>query len=383
VLIVAPTLARAQADDAAAMIARIEAPQHPSRGGLDAMTLQQVMAKFHVPGVSVAVIRDFKVHWTRAYGVADQETGRPVNDRTLFQAASISKPLTAMAVLALVQRGQLDLDRDVNGYLRSWHVPASQLTSTQSVTLRALLSHTSGSDDGFGFPGYQPGAPRPALVQILEGQPPSNVGPVRFVRPPYQAYKYSGGGIVIVQQLLADVTSRPFADFLRTMVLEPLGMTGSSFEQPLPDSLAVLAARAHDGQGRVMEVPWHVYPEQAAAGLWTTPSDLARFLIEVQHGLSGQPTRVLSRQSVMEMVTPVGAGPFGVGLIVQRTGQGWYFNHSGGNWGFGADLLGHFRKGYGVVIMTNGEGGGPLIEEIEARVAAAYGWDSLDKPLVR
>jgi CubicO group peptidase (beta-lactamase class C family) len=175
---------RAQ-DDAQELIARIEAPQSPNRQGLDGFNLPELMRRLHVPGLSIAVIRDFKIHWLKAYGIADVESGRPVEINTLFQAASISKPVTAMAAMRLVDEHRLSLDDDINTILKSWHVHG------HAVTPRSLMSHTSGADDGFGFPGYDPSVPRPTLVQILDGKPPSNVGPVLFARPPYQAYKYA------------------------------------------------------------------------------------------------------------------------------------------------------------------------------------------------
>lgn len=220
-------------------------------------------------------------------------------------------------------------------------------------------------------------------MQILDGRPPSNMGPVLFARPPYQGYKYSGGGLEIMQLALTDLTGRPFAEFLRSTVLVPLGMADSSYEQPPAAALAERAARAHDAQGRRSQTPWHVYAAQAAAGLWTTPSDLARFVIEVQKAVRGPRGAVLDQAAAREMVAPVGVGPFGVGLSIEKRGEGWYFSHGGSNWGFRADILGHVRKGYGVVVMTNGDNGSTLIREIEARVAAAYGWDSLDKGIVR
>ena len=375
-------LPRAQ-DDAAAVIARIEARQTPDRQGFDGLTLQQVLARVRVPGVSIAVVKDFQVHWAKAYGVADVEAGRPVEATTRFQSASISKPVTAMAAMRLVQDRKLDLDADVNAVLQSWKVPRTEESGSTPVTPRALFSHTSGADDGFGFPGYAPSSPRPSVVQILNGQPPSNVGQVLFARPPFQGYKYSGGGITIMQLALTELTGLPFADFMADTVLTPLQMVNSSFAQPPPPELARQLARAHDGQGKAMGPAWHVYPEQAAAGLWTTPTDLARFIIEVQSAVRGPAGKVLAQASAREMTTPVGTGPFGVGLTMEMRGEGWYFSHGGSNWGFQADIVGHLRKGYGVAVMTNGDRGRPLINEIEARVAAAYGWDSLDKPLVR
>lgn len=371
------------APDAASLAARIEASQSPNRQGLDALTLPEVMRRFRVPGVIVAVIKDFQIHWAKGYGVADAGSGRPVQVDTVFQAASISKPVTAMAALHLMQGGALGLDDDVNRHLKSWKVPPGEFTATQAVTPRALMSHTSGADDGFGFPGYEPAAPRPSVVQILNGESPSNVGKVTFARPPYAAYKYSGGGVTLMQLLLTDVAGEPFAALMRARVLDPLGMGGSTFEQPLPEAWAGRAAHAHNGQGAHGAVPWHVYPEQAAAGLWTTPSDLARFVIEVQQAVRGPKGTVLSQASAREMTSPVGTGPYAVGLAVEKRGEGWYFGHGGSNWGFRCSLIAHVRKGYGLVVMTNGDAGGGVITEIEARVAAAYGWDSLDKPLLR
>ena len=373
----------AQNGDVAGIISRIEGPQTPNRQGYDGFTLQELMQRFRVPGLSIAVIKDYKIHWAKAYGVADAESGKLVDTGTVFQAASISKPVFAMAVVKLAQDGKLSLDADVNTYLKSWRVPTTELTREQPVTLRSLLSHTSGADDGFGFPGYEPTAARPTLVQIMNGESPSNVGPVRFARPPYAGAKYSGGAVTLAQLAIVDLVARPFAEIGRDVVLAPAGMTNSSYEQPLGEALAARAARAHNGAGRRMGAPWHVYPEQAAAGLWTTPSDLARFAIEVQRAIRGPKGAVLTQASVREMLSPVGVGGFAVGLGVAQRGEGWYFSHGGANWGFRCNLLAHVRKGYGVVMMTNGDAGGQLVSEIEGRVAAAYNWDSLDKPIPR
>jgi len=369
---------------AAPLIAQIEAAQTPNRGGLDGFTLQEVMKKFGVPGLSIAVVKDFKIHWAKAYGVADVETGRAVDVNTAFQAASISKPVMAMAAVRLAQEGRLSLDADVNTMLRAWKVPQTELTRAQPVTPRALLSHTSGSDDGFGFPGYAPDAPLPSVAQIIQGDKLANVGGVRFSRPPYQAMKYSGGGSLIMQQALTDLSGQPFAELMQSTVLEPLGMTGSSFQQPPRADWAPRLAFAHSHKGERMGAPWHVYPEQAAAGLWTTPSDLARFMIEVQQARRGPSMgKVLTQHGALEMSSPVGSGAFAVGLQVEMRGQGWYFMHGGSNWGFQCELTGHALKGYGVVIMSNGDDGGAAVREIRSRVAAAYGWDQLDKALIR
>jgi CubicO group peptidase (beta-lactamase class C family) len=372
------------ADDSAdALIARIEAPQTDGTGELSSLSLAQVMDTLHLPGASVAVIKDFRVHWAKGYGKADVVSGDTVDPDTLFQAASISKPVAAMAVLKAVQDGRFGLDDDINTIVKSWRLPTGDFTRERPVTPRALLSHTSGLDDGFGFPGYPPSAPTPTLAQILDGQPPSNVGPVRLARPPMTAMKYSGGGATLMQLAMIDAVGRPFPEIMQSFVLGPVGMARSAYEQPLSAARDRHAARAHDREGRARDVKWHVYPELEAAGLWTTPTDLARFAVEVQQSVQGRSSRVLSRAMAQEMVTPVGVGDYGVGLAVFKRGEGWYFGHSGGNWGFLCDLLAHRLKGYGVAVMTNGESGGRFIGEIESRVASAYHWDSLDKPLRR
>jgi CubicO group peptidase (beta-lactamase class C family) len=328
------------------------------------------------------VIRDSAIHWAKAYGIADVETKAPVSVTTLFQAASISKPVTAMAAMRLAQEGRLALDGDVNSILTSWKTPASNAW-TAPVTPRTLMSHTSGSDDGFGFPGYDPGKPLPTLVQILNGEAPSNVGKVLFARPPYQAYKYSGGAVTLMQLALGDLTRQPFAAFMRAAILAPLAMNDSTFEQPIPAALAPRTARGHSREGLARSVKWHVYPEQAAAGLWTTPSDLAKAAIEVQKALRGPKGAVLTQASAREMTTPVGVGPFAVGFTIEKRGEGWYFHHGGSNWGFQCVLMAHVRKGYGVAVMTNADSGGRLLAEVVTRVSAAYKWDALDKPLPR
>jgi len=350
----------------------------------DPSVVRDLMKQHNVPGVSIAIIKDFKIVATYAYGIADVETGAAVTAETMFQAASISKPVAAMASLKAVQDGRFSLDQDINTILKSWRLPGGPFTKDRPVTPRALMSHTSGTGDGFGFPGYAPQDALPSIPQILDGvQPPSNLRAVRLERPPLTGYKYSGGGVEIQQLALMDAVGKPFAEIAREWVLDPIGMTHSTFEQPLPSSQQKWAARAHDRSGARMGDPWHVYPEQAAAGLWTTPSDLARFAIEVQLSLVSQSNRVLSQTTVREMVTPVGVGPFAVGFEIDKEGEGWYFKHGGSNWGFQCDLIAHRVNGYGAVIMTNSDSGGALIPRLLKLIQEEYAWDALDSPIPR
>jgi CubicO group peptidase (beta-lactamase class C family) len=350
----------------------------------DPAVVQRALKQFNVPGVSIAIIRDFKVAHAVAYGVADAETGTPVTTSTMFQAASISKPVAAMASLKAVQEGRFGLDQDINTILRSWKLPEGQWTATTKVTPRTLMSHTSVAGDGFGFPGYAPSAPLPTLAQILDGvQPPSNLRAVRLERAPFTGFEYSGGGVTIQQLVLADAVGKPFAQIAREWVLDPIGMSNSTYEQPLPAARHAQAARAHNRMGARSADPWHVYPEQAAAGLWTTATDLARFASEVQLAALGRSTRVLSHSLAREMLSPVGVGPYAVGFDVSKQGEGWYFAHGGSNWGFQCDLVAHVSKGYGAVIMTNGDGGGALIQQLRRLIQQEYKWDALEAPLPR
>jgi CubicO group peptidase (beta-lactamase class C family) len=359
------------------------APVQPAGRVSDAVVVEALMSQYHVPGVSIAIIKDFTIVATYTYGVADVATGARVVPDTMFQAASISKPVAAMASLRAVQNGLFSLDQDVNTILKSWKLPESPFTRATPVTPRALMSHTSGTGDGFGFPGYAPDTPLPTVPQILDGLPPSNLRKVRLERPPFKGFKYSGGAVIIEQLALSDAVGKPFQDIARDWVLNPIGMTNSTYEQPLPAPRERQAARAHDGSGARMGDPWHVYPERAAAGLWTTPTDLAKFAIEVQLAVLGRSSRVLNRATAREMITPVGVGPFAVGFQLQKEGEGWYFEHGGSNWGFQCELVAHVMHGYGVAIMTNGDNGGALIQPLRRMIQHEYAWDALEPPIPR
>ena len=364
--------------------AAIELAQtQPGEDGLGTSTVAELMEEFGVPGVSVAVIQDFKIHWAKAYGVADVETGQLVDIETMFQAASISKPVAAMGVLRAVQDGLFSLDDDINDILDSWTLDGREFTRNRPVTPRTLTSHTSGLGDGFGFPGYDPEQPLPTTVQILEGHELSNVGSVFMEREPMTFFEYSGGGVTVMELALSDVRRRPFVDVLQEGVLAPIGMTRSSYAQPISPEHNQNAARAHDNNGESRGPKWHVYPEHAAAGLWTTPTDLARLIIEVQRSASGESNRVLSQSMIQEMLNPVGVGPFAVGFTVSKIGEGWYFSHGGSNWGFRALMLAHKVKGYGLVVMTNADQGSTVINEISRRIQYTYNWDSVASAVER
>lgn len=275
--------------------------------------LAELMRTNHVPAISVAVIHDGRIEWARGFGVT-RLGGPPVTANTLFEAGSISKPVTALEVLHLVQIGRLKLDTNVNGYLKSWKVPANRFTRRKAVTLRELLSHTAGVTV-HGFAGYEAGQPLPTLPEVLNGTPPANSPPIQVDQVPGAAWRYSGGGYVIVEQLLEDVTGEPFSKLLRRGVLEPLGMSHSTFDQPLPDALRSDVAIPCHADGTPIAGGPHVYPEQSAAGLWTTPSDLARFALSISGDLHDQGQGIISAAIARTMLTPV-LQDYGLGLEI-------------------------------------------------------------------
>ncbi len=335
-----------------------------------AMTLSDRMAALHVPGVSIAVIHEGKLEWARGFGVS-KIGGPEVTPNTLFQAASISKPVTAMGVLHWVQMGKLELDVDVNRSLKSWRIPSNSFTDQKPVTLRELLSHTAGMTV-HGFPGYAGGVPLPTLGQILDGLPPANTPAIRVDVVPGTIWRYSGGGFVVAQQLLEDVTGEPFARVMQEAVLRPIGMSHSSFEQPLPPSRLAKAAIPYGGAGTPIKGGPHVYPEMAPAGLWTTPSDLARFALEIQRSLRGQSNRVLSVPMTQQMLTR-GLNDWGLGLRIVGGKQHPAFEHSGANAGYQCELTA-YNAGDGAVVMTNGDNGIQLAEDLRRTIAHEYGW---------
>ena len=361
-------------NDLGARIKRVENGLAPTAAAPAApgANIRDRMDALKVPGASIAVINDFQVEWARGYGVADAETKAPVSVSTLFQAASISKPVTAAAVLRLVRDGELDLSVDVNTLLKSWKLPENEFTARVKVTLKHLLSHTGGVTV-HGFPGYAFPGPVPTLDMVLDGIKPANTPAIRVDQEPGRAFSYSGGGYEIVQRILLDVEGRPFPELMRDLVLSPIGMFDSTFEQPLPADKIRNAAAGHGAEGAPIPGKRHTYPEMAAAGLWTTPTDLAAFAIEIQKSVLGRSSKVLSRAMAEAMLTPVLQG-YGLGLGIDPIGG--YFQHDGSNVGFTCFLYAGQRSGKGVVVMTNSDMGGPLFREILRSVAREYAWEN-------
>jgi CubicO group peptidase (beta-lactamase class C family) len=342
-------------------------------------SLSERMAALHVNGVSIAVIHHGVIEWAQGFGVRSVG-GPPVSAETLFQAGSISKPVAAMATLHQVQIGKLSLDADVNTVLTSWKLPDAPVAEGKFVTLRELLTHTGGTTV-HGFPGYETDAPVPSLVQVLNGEKPANTPAIRIEAAPGSKWNYSGGGYTIMQQMLIDETKEPFAKLLRDTVLEPIGMTHSTYQQPLPVAMRANAATPYEADGKPVVGGAHTYVELAAAGLWTTPTDIARFAIEIQHSLKGEWNHVLSQQMTKQMLTR-GMGDFGLGLAIGGSTTNPYFGHGGVNEGFESTFSAYEKDGEGAVVMTNAQGGSRLADEVMRSIAVAYHWPDF-QPKVR
>jgi len=328
------------------------------------------MAHYRVPALSLACIHKGTVEWTQAFGVA-RVGGEPVTPETLFQAGSISKSVTTLAVLRLVEQQKLNLDVDVRQYLRSWKLPTNRFTEQKKVTLRELLSHTAGATV-HGFEGYAAGEKVPTLVQVLNGERPANSAPVTIDFVPGTKFRYAGGGYAIIQQILIDATGEPFPDLMQEVALQPLHMTHSTFQQPIPEKLRPMVAMPYDKDGNAIERGPHTYPEMAPAGLWTTPSDLALFALVIQDALAGKPGAIVSRSTAQEMLRPI-VRDYALGFVMGGNGPNRYFWHPGVNAGFVAFFFA-YEKGDGVALMTNAQNSKALMLEVVQALSKQYGW---------
>jgi CubicO group peptidase (beta-lactamase class C family) len=345
-------------------------------------TIAERMAYYRTPGLSLAVVNHGDLEWARGYGVLEAGgSALPVTPETCFQACSISKHVTMLAALRLVQEGRLDLDEDVNQYLTSWKIPPNGSWQPK-IALRQLLGHTAGLTQNWyrGFrragPGENPSAAEiiPTLLQVLDGQPPANTPPVRVKLVPGSQYRYSGSHYTVLQQLLMDVTGKPFPDLMQQLVLDPLGMRNSSYDQGYPESHPESAAVGHYVGGEPIYGKWRVMPEMAGAGLWTTAVDLAQVACELYQVHAGRPTRLLQKEVVDQALAPQLVEYFGLGLQLDGRGQSQRFGHGGDNIGYKCLSTTYVEQGMGIVALTNCDDGWSVIEEVVRAVAEEYAW---------
>jgi CubicO group peptidase (beta-lactamase class C family) len=342
------------------------------------ISLARRMNDFATPGASISLIENFEIVFVRGFGICEANGNLKVTRNTIFQAASISKLVFAIAVARLSQDGAIDLDEDIDNYLTSWRVPAIDGWRPR-ITLRHLLTHTAGITV-HGFPGYPSTGPCPTVVDVLNGVPPANNQPVFVSLLPGLQFQYSGGGTMIAQQAVVDHLRKPFAELMHELVFRPLGMACSTYEHPLPARLAANAASAHPWNGLPIPGRWHIYPEMAAAGLWTTAEDLAKLSVDFMRSYHGRGSALgLSQESARGMLRR----PPGQREQQQYVGLGWFCEqhceafrcgHRGDNEGFNAEVMIFPALGKGAVVMLNSNQGGPLRHEILNALGRTHDW---------
>ncbi len=335
--------------------------------------------EFHkVPGVSIAVIENGKLKWAKGYGYANTETETMIDEETLFQAGSISKPIAALSALKLYDEGKVKLDVDVNTYLKTWKVPDSRHTVSEKVSLEKLLTHTAGMTV-HGFPGYQQQDTFPKINDVLNGN--GNTGQIEVDTLPGSIWRYSGGGYTVMEKVVEDVSGLALEDYMEKNILHPMGMKNSTYQQPISEKYQNNISAAYDRSGALIEGLWNNYPEQAAAGLWTTPSEIANYIIEIQEIKKGKKDGILSSETIDLMLTKHKNG-WGLGPSLQNEGDSLLFGHGGKNAGFTNNMLASVNQGYGVIVMTNADNGGALINEIENAIANHYNWPTSSLTIV-
>lgn len=338
-------------------------------GEVKRVSLDEALTALNIPSVSIAIINADRIAFAHAYG-------KDATTEAIYQAASLSKFVAAIGAMRLVEAGKIELDQDVNDRLTSWRVPSNDFDATHKVTLRGLLSMTGGIGVP-GFLGYEVGAPIPSLTDVLNGTPPANSAAVTLIATPGSVYHYSGGGYEIVEALMQDASGDPFAALMQGLVLRPAGMTASSFEQPISPNLATKAVSGHDRDGTELPGRWHVFPEHAAAGLWSTPTDLANLLLQVGRAWRGESRILLTPDTMRKMLTQQNGGPYGLGAAVAGDGSALVLMKRGQNVGYQAYLILYPAMAQGMVVMTNSDNGSKLADALIARAAAVYDWPPL------
>jgi len=333
------------------------------------LTLGGAMAALNIPSVSIALIDQDGITFSRAYG-------QGATPDTLFQAASLSKFAAAIGAMRLVDQKRLALDDDVNSSLTSWHVPANVLDKDHPVTLRGLLSMTAGIGVP-GFLGYELGSPLPTLTQILDGTPPANSAPVTVIAVPGSSYHYSGGSYEIAEALMVDTLHTPFVEAMDELVLKPADMSHSTFAQPLPDELKAKAVTGHLADGTEIAGGFHVFPEHAAAGLWSTPSEIANLLLLIGRAWRGDSALFLTPETAREMLKRQNGGPYGLGAAIAESEGALIVMKRGQNVGYQSYLILIPGDGQGMVVMTNSDNGSILAEALIRRAGEIYGWPAL------
>jgi CubicO group peptidase (beta-lactamase class C family) len=314
-------------------------------------------------GVSVAIIDNYEVAWAKGFGIASVNSDDSITTETLFQVASITKSFVATAVMQKVQEGSISLTGDVNTQLISWHLPQNDFTKSSPVTVKQLLSHTAGVSNSM-FPGFDPNYVLPTIVQVLDGLPPAKNERVKIIANPGSRYSYSNCGYWILAQLLEDIANKELGGIIEEGIFQPLQMAHSTFERHLPNQKFTSIAFGHLSGNRPMEQKYLTYQPLSAGGLWSTPTDLAKFLIEMQLSIKGESKKIIDRDNAKLMLTPV-MNNYGLGFTNEIRGTGVkFFGHGGHNIGYKSIMLASMNDGFGVVILANSEDGSKAGDKI-------------------
>jgi CubicO group peptidase (beta-lactamase class C family) len=335
-------------------------------------TILERMKFYNVKGLSIAIVKNYKIEWAKGYGWADEEEKRPVTPQTLFEPGSISKTLNSLGLLKLAQDKQIDLNADINTYLKSWKFPYDSVSKGKKITLAHILSHHAGLSV-HGFPGHDFNGPMPTTLDILDGKNGSFTPPVRSVFEPGLRFQYSGGGTTISQVILSDVTAQPYEVWMYENVLKPIGMVNSTYAQPPSKEVQKLCASGYMMDGTRVSSKFHAYPEQGAAGLWMTPSDLCNYIIDMQLAYKGGRSKVLNADMVKLHLTPYKDGTAAMGTFVEEHDGAKFFQHNAGNDGFCGMFYAGLEDGFGMVIFTNSNEY-KIVSEVTNSINKAYNW---------
>ena len=333
-----------------------------------------------VPGVSFALIQDGQIEWAEGYGVQSLETMKVVTRDTLFQAASLSKPVTLMAVMRMHEAGLIDLDADIQTYLAEYRLPVRANSADNAISFRNILSHTSGLTAG-GFMGYEQDAGFPTDIEVLMGSGVANSGKLKALQAPGAMLAYSGLGYMVAEIAMQDITGDSFKTLMDEWLLYPATMTSSDFAQPLPDNKHNSVARGHQANGTPVKGGWYNYPEQAAAGLWSTAGDMATFMIEIYMAYHGN-SDILDRETVRKMITDQRDGHV-YGFLIDGQGESLSIRHYGGNVGYRSFMIVYLETGNGAAYLSSSDNGGALGTEFLYTASNVYGWPTFHQTEVK
>jgi CubicO group peptidase (beta-lactamase class C family) len=342
--------------------------------GEPSFNIEERMKHYKIAGLSVAVIKDFKIEWYKHYGVMDAELKNPVTDETIFNVGSLSKGVSALTVLSLADEGKVDLYKDVNQQLTSWKIPENEFSEQGTVTPFLLMNHTGGAM--FSPPFSYLSDNFPTILQVLKGEKPAKFKPMVLERIPGTEFLYSNAGYSTLQLLTTDVANKSYPEITKEEILDPLNMNKSTFQQPLPEKLVKYASAGHMRNGLPLDVKRYYYPHMAAGGLWSTTYDYAKYVIELQKSYLNKSNKIIPQELAKKMLSSQVAEQYGLGVFIREIkGEKNYFGHMGDNRGFFAGFVSHKTDGNGAIVFTNSQNGPSIIREITSGIAKVYGWE--------